>query len=250
MKDAPARMLALVCVLLGVWIVTYWVYQPSAGRKVTFDAPPEAAPPRPAVTMDPGPTPPAPEPAPAPTPAPAEPPAVTPAPTPPGPGTAPAPAPTRRVKKVVPPEFKEYVVQKGDVSFERIAARPEVYGDAKRWKAVAQANPFADPGRLKPGQTKLRIPLDPDNVQGKEVWVDEPVAGGPSPAGSPAPAPVQPEAPAVKTYTITGDDTMWGIAERFYGKGAKWRVIYEANKDVIPDPDRPPRGVTIRIPPE
>lgn len=35
------------------------------------------------------------------------------------------------------------------------------------------------------------------------------------------------------TYTIKIGDTLWGIARKFYGSGAKWNVIYEANKEII-----------------
>ena len=35
------------------------------------------------------------------------------------------------------------------------------------------------------------------------------------------------------TYTIKSGDTLWSIAVKFYGDGSKWRLIYEANKDII-----------------
>lgn len=36
-----------------------------------------------------------------------------------------------------------------------------------------------------------------------------------------------------KTYTIKSGDTLWGIAQRFYKSGAKYRTIYNANKTII-----------------
>ncbi|MDX2470567.1 MAG: LysM peptidoglycan-binding domain-containing protein [SAR324 cluster bacterium] len=36
-----------------------------------------------------------------------------------------------------------------------------------------------------------------------------------------------------KTYTIKKGDTLWGIAEKHYGSGFKWRKIAEANPDKI-----------------
>ena len=30
-------------------------------------------------------------------------------------------------------------------------------------------------------------------------------------------------------YTVKNSDTLWGIAERFYGKGTEWKKIAEAN---------------------
>ena len=36
-----------------------------------------------------------------------------------------------------------------------------------------------------------------------------------------------------KSYKIKSGDTLWGIAKKFYGNGAKWKKIYNANKSVI-----------------
>lgn len=35
------------------------------------------------------------------------------------------------------------------------------------------------------------------------------------------------------TYPIKKGDTLWGIAQRFLGSGAKWQEIYNLNKDII-----------------
>jgi outer membrane protein OmpA-like peptidoglycan-associated protein len=51
-----------------------------------------------------------------------------------------------------------------------------------------------------------------------------------------------------KEYVIQKGDTLWAIAEREYGRGTQWRRIYEFNKDVISNPDRPKKGAKIRIP--
>jgi nucleoid-associated protein YgaU len=39
------------------------------------------------------------------------------------------------------------------------------------------------------------------------------------------------------TYTVQHGDTLWGIAEKIYGKGngMKWKTICDANKNVIGD---------------
>lgn len=36
-----------------------------------------------------------------------------------------------------------------------------------------------------------------------------------------------------KTYTVVKGDCLWNIAKKFYGSGAKYTVIYNANKGVI-----------------
>jgi LysM repeat protein len=43
---------------------------------------------------------------------------------------------------------------------------------------------------------------------------------------SPAPSSSQ-------TYTVVKGDCLWNIAKKFYGSGAKYTVIYNANKSVI-----------------
>ena len=43
-------------------------------------------------------------------------------------------------------------------------------------------------------------------------------------------------------------DTLSGIAKKFYKNGQLFGRIYEANKDVIPNPNKLPLGAKIRIP--
>lgn len=40
-------------------------------------------------------------------------------------------------------------------------------------------------------------------------------------------------ASTAKTYVIQSGDTLWGIAQKFYGSGSKWGTIYDANKEII-----------------
>ncbi len=42
--------------------------------------------------------------------------------------------------------------------------------------------------------------------------------------------------PATTLYTVQPGDTLWGLAERFYGNGANWRTIYNANLSLITNP--------------
>lgn len=66
----------------------------------------------------------------------------------------------------------------------------------------------------------------------------------PAPA-PPAPAP-SPAAP--KTYTIVSGDTLWAIAKKYYGKGAQYTKIYEANKNIIKNPNLIYPGQKVVIP--
>ncbi len=38
-----------------------------------------------------------------------------------------------------------------------------------------------------------------------------------------------------ETYVVVAGDSLWKIAQQYYGSGAKWKVIYEANKATIKD---------------
>jgi len=55
-------------------------------------------------------------------------------------------------------------------------------------------------------------------------------------------------APSAK-YAIKPGDTLFGIAKEHYNNGSKWRVIFEANRKTIKDPDKLPVGLVITIPP-
>ena len=52
----------------------------------------------------------------------------------------------------------------------------------------------------------------------------------------------------VEYYEIKSGDTLWAIAEKVLGNGAKYTEIFEANKEVIKDPDLIYPGQKIRIP--
>jgi nucleoid-associated protein YgaU len=51
-------------------------------------------------------------------------------------------------------------------------------------------------------------------------------------------------------YTIQSGDTLSKIAQQFYGSATKYPKIFEANREVIKDPDLIFPGQKIRIPPE
>ena len=54
--------------------------------------------------------------------------------------------------------------------------------------------------------------------------------------------------PAGKTYTVVQGDSLSKIAKREYGDASKWRQIYQANKDVIDNPDLIEPGQNLIIP--
>ena len=49
-------------------------------------------------------------------------------------------------------------------------------------------------------------------------------------------------------YEIVSGDTLGGIAKKYYGKASAYTRIFEANKDIISDPNKIYPGQKIRIP--
>lgn len=55
-------------------------------------------------------------------------------------------------------------------------------------------------------------------------------------------------APQAKTHTVVRGDTLWGIAKKYYGSGAQYTKIYNANRDQIKNPNRIYPGQVFTIP--
>jgi LysM repeat protein len=54
--------------------------------------------------------------------------------------------------------------------------------------------------------------------------------------------------PAARTYTVRSGDTLYGIAQRFYGHGRYWHWLYQANKSKIRNPDLIFAGQVLTVP--
>ncbi len=71
----------------------------------------------------------------------------------------------------------------------------------------------------------------------QEIVISEPPEEAQAIVVSP-PAEKAPEVPvAPKIYVVQKGDTLYSIARKIYNDQTKWREIYAANKDQIPDPD-------------
>lgn len=68
--------------------------------------------------------------------------------------------------------------------------------------------------------------------------------------GSRTPAATTPASPGRNaTYTIHAKDTLGSVARAKLGDSKRWTEIAELNKDILPDPNRLPVGMTIELPP-
>jgi nucleoid-associated protein YgaU len=76
-------------------------------------------------------------------------------------------------------------------------------------------------------------------------------SGGSSTAptpGVPAPEPSATSMITGRTYVVVSGDSLSKIAKREYGDAQKWPKIYEANRNIIKDPDLIYPGQELRIP--
>ncbi|MEO8628022.1 MAG: LysM peptidoglycan-binding domain-containing protein [Betaproteobacteria bacterium] len=54
---------------------------------------------------------------------------------------------------------------------------------------------------------------------------------------------------ATKIYEVVSGDSLSKIAKREYGNANEWKRIFEANKDILTDPDKIFPGQKLKIPP-
>lgn len=153
-----------------------------------------------------------------------EPVAVVPQPQP-EPPVAIAPRPTPPAAPRV--AGQRYTTKIGD-SLWKVAER--FYGDGSKWQLIADANGLGD---SLPHSMEIVIPSAP---------------GIRSQPSQPAAVPT-PNTPAgFSVYTVQPNDSLWKIAERKLGDGARWTEIRDANRDVLGDREVVQVGMKLKIP--
>ncbi len=153
-----------------------------------------------------------------------------------------SPSPTPVPAAAVAPQSTTpgtYVVAAGD-SFASIWR--SLSGSERGFEKFAAANPGVDPSRLQIGQV-LTVPVMDGSAAGKPAG-----SAGASSAASKSSSSTQTGSGA-STYTVASGDTLSQIAIKVYGSNKYWKVIHEANKDVIgSDPGSLKVGLTLKIP--
>ncbi len=59
---------------------------------------------------------------------------------------------------------------------------------------------------------------------------------------------VKDEYDVTQYHEVVKGDTLWKIAEKYYGDGNLYMNIFEANKDILKDPNMIKIGQKLRIP--
>ncbi len=101
---------------------------------------------------------------------------------------------------------------------------------------VPVAEPTASPG-ITLGPQFAPAPGGATNVKTAGPSVQMPGAA----AAKPAPA-------AGRTHVVAPGESLFQIAQHYYGNGAKWPVILEANRDVLKNENSVHPGLTLKIP--
>ncbi|MBN2265598.1 MAG: LysM peptidoglycan-binding domain-containing protein [Candidatus Aminicenantes bacterium] len=69
-----------------------------------------------------------------------------------------------------------------------------------------------------------------------------------APAPSTLPGPGAPAAGDLQIYEVKPGDTLGALAQRFYGKASLYPKIFEANRDILDNPDLIKVGQKLKIP--
>ncbi len=225
MEERSSKVFVGLCLLVLVWIGVYWMWEPERddSPRITFAAQPDDLD-QPVVDE------PIPEPV------------VEPEPQEPEPIRVEVPRvitdldAREEPAELIEPKFTEYIVLK-DENMGSIARK--LFGSSERWDAIARSNPRVDPKRLKVGQV-LRIPVDPDNIQG--ILVADSVGGEGSDAKKARPS-------KVVEYFVQSGDSLSKIAQRFYGSSRHAQMIFEYNRDTLSSIDDISIGQLLKLPP-
>lgn len=113
------------------------------------------------------------------------------------------------------PRSVRYTVVRGDHLW-GIAAKPAHYGDGAKWMRIYSVNreKINDPDLIFPDQI-FSVPLDID--------------------------------PATQ-YLVRNGDNLARIADNLWGNPFEWRKLYEANRDLIPDPNLIYTNTILQVP--
>jgi tetratricopeptide (TPR) repeat protein len=126
-----------------------------------------------------------------------------------------------------------------------VAARPRSGFDIQE-----PAYPLPHATQIEPAPESspiLRAPLNPGPAAGSHNASESINRPAPNPRASPGATATQP--PAGKRHAVQRGDTLSSISRQYYGTSAKWRDIYNANRDILKSESETLHlGMELRIP--
>ena len=85
--------------------------------------------------------------------------------------------------------------------------------------------------------------VETDNTLNLIELDEKPHAPAPAPAADAAPAPA-----AQRIHEVVSGDTLGALAKKYYGNAGKYMKIFEANRDILTDPNLIKVGQKLKIP--
>mgnify|MGYP006279132647 CR=1 FL=1 len=131
-----------------------------------------------------------------------------------------------------------YKVQKGDTLS---AISREFYGASSKWRKILEANRdvLQRPEELRPGMNLMIPDASAESPRAeRSADADKPLLTGQD----------NDEDAGTRYYEVKKSDTLWSLAEKFYGSGKQFKKILEANEDLISDPSDLERDMRLVIP--
>jgi nucleoid-associated protein YgaU len=139
-------------------------------------------------------------------------------------------------------DLKFYTWQSGD-TYPNLSQR--FYGDMSHVAMLKRVN--EGHSDVQPGDRVL-VPIYDLDAPRKSTVVDTQVAA-PPPLAQPV-VPTTKTAPAggPKSHVVKEGESLWKISKAELGSGARWKEIFDANRDVLSSPEAVHTGQTLRIP--
>ena len=144
-----------------------------------------------------------------------------------------------------------YPIQEGD-SYWTISKK--LYGTARYFRVLAEFNSEAipDPSKMRPGMT---ISTPDESVLRRMLLANSSTSAGSEEALRPVGAPPITPANGIffdeknqPRYRVGKDDTLTTIAAEHLGRWARWRQIFEMNKDQMDNPNKLQIGMILKLP--
>ena len=137
-----------------------------------------------------------------------------------------------------------YEVKKGDTL---VNVSRKYYDSSSKWKRILRANSdiLDRPEDLRPGM-KLVIPSTTGEIS-RSAANDEPEEK-PLLTGESEKEEKEEKTGEKRYYVARKNETLWAIAQRYYGKGSEYRKILKANQDQLDKPSDLKEGMRIVIP--